>query len=69
MTVLAQTVNGKSDMLEAVRLLAVICVVSQDGHSKVLDGLTISSEFAILGKYKSIWISSEELLVRGIFFF
>ena len=37
-------------MLEAVRLLAVICVVSQEGHAKVLDGLTISSEMAMLGK-------------------
>ena len=49
MTVLAQSVNGKTDMLEAVRLLAVICVVSQEGHAKVLDGLTISSEMAMLG--------------------
>ena len=47
-TVLAQSVNGKTDMLEAVRLLAVLCIFSQDGHAKVLDGLTVSCEMAML---------------------
>jgi hypothetical protein len=55
-TVLAQSVNGKADMLEAVRLLAVICVVSQEGHAKVLDGLTVSSEMAMLGTYCNSWV-------------
>ncbi|XP_071126522.1 protein diaphanous homolog 2-like isoform X4 [Mytilus edulis] len=46
LTILSRTVDPSdpNTMLEAVRLLAAICIVPPDGHEKVLEGITVCGE-------------------------
>ncbi|CAH1777867.1 unnamed protein product, partial [Owenia fusiformis] len=46
LTILARSVDPSDQvtMLEAVRILAAICLVPPDGHDKVLEGITICGE-------------------------
>ena len=46
LTILSRTVDPSdpNTMLEAVRLLAAICIVPPDGHEKVLEGITVCGD-------------------------
>ncbi|KAK0052992.1 diaphanous-related formin, partial [Biomphalaria pfeifferi] len=56
LTILSRTVDPADPptMLEAVRLLAAICLVPPNGHEKVLDGLTISGEIRTRERFNPI---------------
>jgi len=56
LTILSRSIDPRDppSMLEAVKLLAAICLVPPDGHEKVIEGITVCSELCSSDRFLPI---------------
>nr|CAD7437653.1 unnamed protein product [Timema bartmani] len=64
LTIVARSLDPTkpSVMLEAVKLLAAVCLIPPDGHEKAVEAITMSGEFRGVERFKPI---VQGLLVKG----